>query len=90
MLIINGKEVKHNKLFAYDGCHKIYVLEDSKDLLEATNVGYDIYQIDEIEEKYNDSCEFRFISNWKLTERYVEQFEEEVTFEYNRKELING
>ena len=74
---INGKKVKGN-YFAYDRCHKIYIIEDEDDYEKADELGYNIYDIEDIEEAYNNSCELRFISNWKLTDYYVKQFEEAV------------
>lgn len=71
---INGKEIKA-KQFAYDGCHKIYLIEDTDDLKEAKDIGYDIYNIKLLKETYDDSCSLRFIDNWKLTEQIVPQFE---------------
>ena len=71
---INGKEIKA-KQFAYDGCHKIYLIEDTDDLKDAKGIGYDIYDIELLKETYDDSCSLRFINNWKLTEQIVPQFE---------------
>lgn len=72
---INGILVKGNK-FAYDGCHKIYVCEDEEDVEEAKSYGYDIFDIDKMEDTYNNSCPLKFISNWKLTIAYAPQDEE--------------
>lgn len=77
---INGIEVVGNK-FAFDGCHKIYVLEDMEDIEDMKNKGYnenDMYDIKDIEKIYNLSCELRFIHNWKLTKTYVSQFEKAI------------
>lgn len=71
---INGKEIKA-KQFAYDGCHKIYLIEDTDDLKDAKDIGYNIYDIELLKETYDDSCSLRFINNWKLTEQIVPQFE---------------
>jgi len=71
---INGQET-HAKEFAFDGCHKIYLIEDKMDLNEA-NMVYDILPISLIEKAFNESCGLQFISNWKLTKRFVDQFEE--------------
>ena len=71
---VNGKEIKA-KQFAYDGCHKIYLIEDTDDLKDAKDIGYDIYDIELLKETYDDSCSLRFINNWKLTEQIVPQFE---------------
>lgn len=71
---INKELVLGNK-FAYDGCHKIYIIEDNEDLEQALSYEYNIYDIKDIEDIYNYSCELRFIHNWKLTKTYVSQFE---------------
>ena len=76
---INGTEI-NAKQFAYDGCHKIYLIEDADDYQEAKN-GYDILPIAILRNKFYDSCGLQFISNWKLTKQYVEQFQE-ACFEY--------
>lgn len=62
--------------FAYDGCHKIYIIEDSEDIYNAIKVGYNIYQMYELPSIWENSCSLRFISNWKLTNQYVKQFED--------------
>lgn len=71
---INNLEVKPT-LFAYDGCHKIYLLESENDKNEATEAGYEIMRIAELEKVWNNSCGLRFISNWSLTTTYVAQDE---------------
>lgn len=76
---INGETISA-KQFAYDGCHKIYLIEDEDDYQEARR-GYDIIPIEYIRRKWNESCGLQFISNWKLTKRYAEQFGE-FCFEY--------
>lgn len=69
---INGKNIDGKK-FAYDGCHKIYVIEDKKDEKEAIDLCYSILGIKKLPETYYKSCPLRFISNWKLTKTYIEQ-----------------
>lgn len=69
---INDIEVI-GKEFAYNGCHKIYILEDEKDKQEAKDVGYIILPINLISKCYIESCPMRFINNWKLTKSYVKQ-----------------
>ena len=78
---INGKEITH-KMFAYDGCHKIYLIDNEKHRNQAVSYGYDILPIELIEEIYLDSCELRFINTWGDTENdsdpiipIVKQFE---------------
>ena len=86
---INGKKVKTyknkkeniNGVFAYDGCHKIYICETKKDCIDALANGYRIIEISLLEETYNLSCELKFINNWKLTKTYVPQCED-AYFEY--------
>jgi hypothetical protein len=65
---INGKEVTAKK-FAFEGCHKIYVIDTPEEEAQALKYGYDIYPIEEIEQAYKDSCSLKFISNWPLTTR---------------------
>lgn len=64
------------KKFAFDGCHKIYLLESRKDETEARAIGYDILPIDQLQDAYDGSCALRFISNWELTTSFVNQFED--------------
>jgi hypothetical protein len=86
---INGIEVQ-GKLFAYDGCHKIYIIESDNDLKEALSYGYGIYPIEEIEKVFRDSCGLKFIHPWSLHHNYdyVGQFEKAV-FEYGEDEKEN-
>lgn len=79
MLKINGKEVL-GKEFAYDGCHKIYIIEDKEDREQAKEFGYSFYPISDLQSAYENSCELKFINNWKLDKTYVGQFEN-ATFE---------
>jgi hypothetical protein len=75
---INGKEVTAEK-FAYEGCHKIYVIDTPEEEAQALKYGYNIYPIKEIREAYEGSCSLKFISNWPLDDNnfvsYVAQFE---------------
>ena len=72
---INGRETKARE-FAYDGCHKIYLIESEKDRYEAEDCEYDILPISSLKKTYNRSCGLQFISNWSLDKRFVNQFEE--------------
>jgi hypothetical protein len=60
--------------FAYDGCHKIYILENEQDKEQAKELEYEILPISELFETYQDSCGLKFISNWQLNKDYVRQF----------------
>lgn len=75
---INGHTIKATE-FAYDGCHKIYLIEDEEDYQEA-KLGYDILPISVLEQTFRNSCCLRFIANWKLDKGYVEQGEDYVIF----------
>jgi hypothetical protein len=87
---INGKEVTAEK-FAYEGCHKIYVIDTPEEEAQALKYGYNIYPIEEIKEAYEGSCSLKFISNWPLDDNnfvsYVAQFED-ATFEGIENENI--
>lgn len=76
---INNVEVIGNR-FAYDGCHKIYMIENQEDEQKSRECGYEILDISQLIKTYKDSCELRFIRNWKLDKLYVAQFEN-ATFE---------
>jgi hypothetical protein len=76
---INDKAVTAKK-FAFDGCHKIYLLESRKDETEARAIGYSILPVSELQDAYDGSCALRFISNWELTTSFVHQFDD-ATFE---------
>lgn len=78
---INGTKIKTNGYFAYDNCHKIYIIEDNEDMKKAKELGYDLFPIEDIKNAYNNSCPLKFISNWKLDKQYIKQFEENVVFE---------
>ena len=60
---INGIEVVANA-FAFDGCHKIYLLNDGDAIVDAEEKGYDIYDIDGIVEAFDCACPLRFINEW--------------------------
>jgi hypothetical protein len=76
---INNMET-NAKQIAYDGCHKIYLIESMDDLREAIAAKYQIHPIEDLESAYMDSCSLRFINNWKLDKTFVPQFAEEVEF----------
>ena len=63
---INQNEITADH-FAYEGCHKIYLIENQNDFEDARSSGYGIYPIRQLEQTYEDSCDLRFISNWGLS-----------------------
>lgn len=73
-MTINKKETNANE-FAYDGCHKIYLIEDEEDKQGALDCGYEMRPIKELEKTFECSCPLRFIHNWKLNKTYVAQGE---------------
>ena len=76
---INGYELEpHEDKFAYDGCHKIYILRSEKETKEAKKHGYVILPIEKIKETYKNSCPLRFISTWDLTDYPVHQGEKAI------------
>jgi hypothetical protein len=75
--LANTYEIDSLSLFVYDGCHKIYIVEDQDDIESVKQLwGEDtiFYNIDELQEVWDNSCSLRFISNWKLDKQYVRQF----------------
>jgi hypothetical protein len=74
--IINGQETSA-KEFAYDGCHKIYLLENEGDREEARCSGYSIVPISRLQKTFDSSCGLQFIDNWKLDKCYVSQSDPE-------------
>lgn len=81
MRMINGIEIKAKK-FAYDGCHKIYLIDNMEAEKEAKKYGYKIYNIKKLVDCYIYSCSLRFISRWdENITSIVDQFAEEVVFE---------
>lgn len=62
--------------FAFDGCHKIYVLRNQAELAELIELGYDIYEPQELPDAWARSCGLRFISSGDLSEQYIGQGED--------------
>lgn len=79
-MFINNYET-NAKHFAWDGCHKIYLLNpnDKEQYAEAENEGYHICDINELPETWDKSCELRFIRTWDL-DLIVPQCTETVVF----------
>lgn len=72
---INNCDISNINEFAYDGCHKIYLIEDEEDKKQAIETEYMIMKIEDLPRIWAESCSLRFINNWKLTRQYVGQFE---------------
>lgn len=76
---VNGIEIQGD-LFAYDGCHKIYIIESEEDLLEVKDTNYNILPIEDLPRIWEESCELKFIHPWSLPQDrdYLGQFEDAV------------
>lgn len=85
---INGIEITA-KEFAYDGCHKIYLIESQEERDEAESYGYKIYPINEIADKFDNSCSLRFIETWTDYKKIVSQFEECVHIEWDEHKVYH-
>lgn len=85
MLTINGEVVKATH-FAYDGCHKIYLIGGVEDMESMLGYGYsqdDILPVSELSRVWSETCFLRFISWADLSENVVSQdYEEEPTIEW--------
>lgn len=66
------------KFYAYDGCHKIYMVEDESDFMEAIETGYNVKRIEDLRNDWKNSCPLKFIHNWKLNKDYIPQFAKKV------------
>lgn len=51
---------------AYDGCHKMYFLQDKEREQEAAEMGYEIYPSNWLPHLWRGSCQLKFISRWGL------------------------
>lgn len=67
------------KHFAFDGCHKIYLLNNKEQYEDAREAGYNIFDIKELPEVWKNSCHMRFINTWDL-QTIVPQFAKMVVF----------
>ena len=63
MIKINKTEINAES-FAFDGCHKFYILNDQKAKREAKELGYNICPINSLPETFVRSCPLRFIDEW--------------------------
>lgn len=83
-LKVNGIDVSEYREFAYDGCHKIYLMppDDEKARQKMIENGYQMVNIQMLAEEYINSCSLRFIDKYDLEpEPVVKQCEKEVVFE---------
>lgn len=69
-----------NHRIAYDGCHKIYLLNTEDDLTEAGEYGYTTRPANQIRRTITESCGLVFVQPWSLTEHpwEIEQGTEDI------------
>ena len=85
MLKINGKEVITNGAYAFDNCHKFYILENDNEKFKALEYDYEICPIQNLVTDLKNSCPLRFINSFDLTQTYLPQFAESVEIEIDGK-----
>lgn len=81
---INEKSVDEYYGFAYDGCHKIYLLKSKEDEKKMKELGYELYKMGAgLIQCYLDSCSLRFIDliDGDNITMLVPQFCEKVVFD---------
>jgi len=59
--------------FAFDECHKIYLIEDMKYVPEAIKYGYPLFPIDMIAQKWEECCPLRYIQTWEDFDTIIPQ-----------------
>lgn len=78
-LYINGEQVSASE-FAYDGCHKIYLIANDEGRRNVE--GYDIYPASRLPDVWKETCWLRFISPADLNSADLVAQGEEATVEY--------
>ena len=71
---INCTDIVQDR-FAFDGCHKFYLIDTPEDEDLLRSYGYEIYPIEDLPAAWNDSCPLRFIDSADLQTVYVQQAE---------------
>ncbi len=84
--IINDLNI-HSRLFVFDGCHKIYLVDDDDVEDVKKNWGDDtqFYPIERLPYVFWNTCSLRFISCWK-GDRVVPQCESVVKIRIENKQ----
>ena len=75
MVTINGS-VYDADFFAWDECHKIYLIMNEADEQEAKGCGYELYPVSKLKEVWRESCPLKFIYTWDLEVVVIPQFYE--------------
>ena len=80
---INGEYVTDAIGFVYDGCHKIYLVFNDKDITRAKSYGYnEVYPMSKLYKTFRDSCPLRFIQALEDYHDVVPQCAKEAVFEF--------
>jgi hypothetical protein len=84
VLKIDGKVIPDVTDFAWDGCHKVYLIRNDAEMDTMLDYGYgdDILPISELPDVWEQCCPLRFINSADLTQQFVEQCAEDVTVTY--------
>lgn len=81
---------------AFDGCHKLYVLDSPAAIEDAVDIGYDLYPAAQVRDLIAQSCGLVFVNRWALahegndgfkTEWTIDQFEMDEDGSFVRKVL---
>lgn len=89
---LNKKSIKKATSFAFDGCHKVYLLTDKDDIKTIKEeYGFIICPIEVLEETFKNTCGLRFVSWWNTLDSVIPQFTKNVIFTYNdeTKSILN-
>ena len=82
LLKVGRTSVKGATGFAYDGCHKIYLLRNGDGEADAREHGYEVLPLDELEKTFCESCCLRFVNWWSDLKTVVRQGATQVRFTY--------
>ena len=72
MIGINDTRIQADE-FAWDGCHKLYIVTDQDSRDELEGYGYKFFPIAELKECWDLSCALKFISDASLSQSYIPQ-----------------
>lgn len=53
-------------MVAFDGCHKLYLVDGPEEIADASATGYDLHEAKEIRALVNRSCGLVFVHAWNL------------------------
>jgi hypothetical protein len=74
MKTINGIVVTEDR-FAFDGCHKTYLIGTDAEAEDARGSDYEIHAIDELPRIWATTCPLRFVQRWRDFATIIDQFE---------------